>query len=218
LPSFGVSLIPVYGSAKSSYVHFSHGNYGRGILYGALAISDVFLVKSLAIGAGRLAVKALGTVAVDTTVHVAEAGGARAGEAVLDANAVIGAFERPGELAQVEAGLAGRAPVVPITAAKEFLKGAPGARTLADRAARGTQLRLWLTANGGRIGAAASESDVLASQVAAGRLGFTSSRSALTLTDARVLLSAEREGLPLLTRDVALQNIAKAFNLSFEAY
>jgi RHS repeat-associated protein len=57
LPSLGGSLIPVYGSGKSSLVHFQHGNYGRGIAYGALAVTDVFLVKSLIVGGGKLVVR-----------------------------------------------------------------------------------------------------------------------------------------------------------------
>jgi RHS repeat-associated protein len=60
LPGFGASLIPGYGSAASSFVHFSHGNYGRGIAYAVLAVSDVFLVKSLVVGVGKAAVKGAG--------------------------------------------------------------------------------------------------------------------------------------------------------------
>jgi hypothetical protein len=42
-------------------VQFSHGNYGRGVLYGVLAISDVFLVKSIVTGGGKLLLRAGGT-------------------------------------------------------------------------------------------------------------------------------------------------------------
>jgi hypothetical protein len=54
LPGTLGSITPFYGSIKSSAVHYSHGNYGRTAAYGALAISDVFLVKSLVLGGGRL--------------------------------------------------------------------------------------------------------------------------------------------------------------------
>jgi RHS repeat-associated protein len=64
LPGAVGSAVPLYGSGKSSYVHFSHGNYGRGALYGALAISDIFLVKSLIVGGGKLALKIAGSSAL----------------------------------------------------------------------------------------------------------------------------------------------------------
>lgn len=54
LPGTLGSVTPLYGSGKSSLVHFSHGNYGRGLAYGALAVSDVFLLKSLVVGGGKL--------------------------------------------------------------------------------------------------------------------------------------------------------------------
>jgi RHS repeat-associated protein len=60
LPGTLGSVTPVYGSVKSSKVHFAHGNYGRGVLYGALAISDVFLVKSLVVGGGKLILRGAG--------------------------------------------------------------------------------------------------------------------------------------------------------------
>jgi len=56
-PSFGKSLIPVIGSVQSANYHFDKGNWGRGIGYTALAISDVFLVRSLVTGAVRLAAR-----------------------------------------------------------------------------------------------------------------------------------------------------------------
>jgi hypothetical protein len=60
LPGTLGSVTPIYGSVQSSRVHVSHGNYVRGVAYGALAISDVFLVKSVALGVGKLALKAGG--------------------------------------------------------------------------------------------------------------------------------------------------------------
>src|ERR1019366_7436026 len=42
LPGTLASVVPIYGSGKSTIVHFSHGNYGRAAVYGVLTISDVF--------------------------------------------------------------------------------------------------------------------------------------------------------------------------------
>src|SRR5690606_23053911 len=42
------SLIPVWGSGRAAVDHFQNGNYWRGLGHLALAISDVFLIKSLA--------------------------------------------------------------------------------------------------------------------------------------------------------------------------
>ena len=47
------SMIPIWGSGRAAIDHFENGNYWRGVGYTALAISDVFLVKSLATAAGR---------------------------------------------------------------------------------------------------------------------------------------------------------------------
>jgi RHS repeat-associated protein len=57
LPGLGGSLIPIYGNGKSFLVHIKHGNYGRATFYAVMTISDVFLVKSLVVGAGKLAIK-----------------------------------------------------------------------------------------------------------------------------------------------------------------
>ena len=64
-PGLGESLIPVWGSGRSAAHHFSKfasddgtwGDLGWGIGYTALAITDVFLVKAIAVGVGKLAVK-----------------------------------------------------------------------------------------------------------------------------------------------------------------
>ena len=47
------SLIPIWGSGRAAVDHFQNGNYWRGLGYTALAVSDVFLVKSLATMAVR---------------------------------------------------------------------------------------------------------------------------------------------------------------------
>ena len=52
--SFLESIIPVIGSVKNANYHFNHENWIRGTGYTALAISDVFLFRSLCTGAFRL--------------------------------------------------------------------------------------------------------------------------------------------------------------------
>jgi RHS repeat-associated protein len=56
-PSFGKSLIPVIGSAQSAIYHFHHGNYVRGGIYTALAISDLFLAGTIVKGVGKVAMR-----------------------------------------------------------------------------------------------------------------------------------------------------------------
>ena len=73
-PGIGESLIPIWGSARTSVDHFQNGNYGRGILYGALAVSDVFLVKSLVVGAGKLAMVGFSKLAIEESATVAAKG------------------------------------------------------------------------------------------------------------------------------------------------
>jgi RHS repeat-associated protein len=60
LPGTLGSVTPLYGSGKSALVHFSHRNYGRGALYGALTISDVLLAKLLVVGGGKLILRGVG--------------------------------------------------------------------------------------------------------------------------------------------------------------
>lgn len=48
--------IPVWGSTRASIDHFQNGNYWRGTAYAALAVSDLFLVKSLVTGGVKLGV------------------------------------------------------------------------------------------------------------------------------------------------------------------
>jgi RHS repeat-associated protein len=44
------SMIPVWGYGRAAIDHFQNGNYWRGTFYGALAISDVFLMRSIVTG------------------------------------------------------------------------------------------------------------------------------------------------------------------------
>lgn len=47
------SMIPVWGSGRSAVNEFQNGNYGWAAFHTAMAISDVFLVKSIATGIGK---------------------------------------------------------------------------------------------------------------------------------------------------------------------
>jgi len=53
-PGFWEGAVPVWGSGKSAVHHFEEGHWGRGTLYSVLAVSDVFLVKALVTGAGKI--------------------------------------------------------------------------------------------------------------------------------------------------------------------
>lgn len=55
-----VSLIPIYGSGRQAYRDFKSGHYVWGTINTALAISDVFLVKSLVTVAGKVVVETVG--------------------------------------------------------------------------------------------------------------------------------------------------------------
>ncbi|MEJ5092464.1 hypothetical protein GEO21_20735 [Sphingobacterium faecium] len=52
-PGTAESFIPVWGSGRSAIDNFQNGNYGWGTFHTAMAISDVFLVKSIANGIGK---------------------------------------------------------------------------------------------------------------------------------------------------------------------
>ena len=79
LPGTLGSITPVYGSLKSSIVHFSHGNYGWGIAHGAMAVSDAFLLKSLAVGGVKLLSKGIARAGLkggaEASAHIAASHG-----------------------------------------------------------------------------------------------------------------------------------------------
>jgi RHS repeat-associated protein len=58
-PGFGESLIPIWGSGRQSIHDFQCGHYVWGTINAALAISDVFLVKSLFSAAAKVGVEGL---------------------------------------------------------------------------------------------------------------------------------------------------------------
>lgn len=57
-PGIAEGMIPVWGSSRAAIDHFQQGNYGWGAFHTAMAVSDVFLVKSIATGLGKGAWKA----------------------------------------------------------------------------------------------------------------------------------------------------------------
>lgn len=54
------SAIPIWGSGRAAVDHFQNGNYWQGALYTGLAISDVFLVKSIFTGIAKGGIAAFG--------------------------------------------------------------------------------------------------------------------------------------------------------------
>lgn len=60
-PGFWEGMIPMWGSGKSAAYQFGKGHYVRGTVYGAMAVSDVFLVKSIVTGLAKGAVKVAGS-------------------------------------------------------------------------------------------------------------------------------------------------------------
>jgi RHS repeat-associated protein len=56
-PGFAESLIPIWGSGREAVHDFQTGHWGWGLVNTGLAISDVFLVKSLVTAGGKLVIK-----------------------------------------------------------------------------------------------------------------------------------------------------------------
>ena len=125
----------------------------------------------------------------------------RTAECALDTNTLISALDK-GELAAVDKALAGRAPVLSIRAAREYL-----------RKGDIINLRGFLTARGGRMASAATAVEIANLQVRARSLGRV-----LHYADAEVAASAVREGIPLMTRDARLHSFLRAAGLQVELY
>lgn len=123
----------------------------------------------------------------------------RAGEVLLDTNAVIAAIER-GEVAAV---LHGRAPVIPITAVKEYLRGGGSA----------DGLRTFLRSSGGRVALAGREEVAAQLRTQAGLAGRS-----LGSADSRIAASALREGLPVVTRDKQFRNLLGWLGIQMESF
>jgi hypothetical protein len=71
-PGFWEGLIPIWGSGRSAVHHFQEGNWGRGTFYAAMAVTDVFLVKSLVVAGGKLLVEGGLKIAAEETVNLSE--------------------------------------------------------------------------------------------------------------------------------------------------
>jgi hypothetical protein len=56
-PGFWGSLVPIWGSGRTAIDDFQNGRWGWGLFNSALAISDVFLIKSIATAGAKLLVK-----------------------------------------------------------------------------------------------------------------------------------------------------------------
>ncbi|MBK8013952.1 MAG: VCBS repeat-containing protein [Deltaproteobacteria bacterium] len=185
-------------------------NEMKGLIIAAGAIGALPAVLNLAIGSGfalaATEITAAEAAGVETAAIGAGSAGARiaaaaggAGRATvsLDTNALIAAVERGQSI------LGGRAPVVPITVAKEFLRGGGSSAAL----------REFLTANGGRIGLAGSEAAAAGLRQQAAGLG-----RALQLGDSRVAAGAMREGMPLITNDRKFGNFLRAIGYPVEGF
>jgi RHS repeat-associated protein len=83
-PGFWEGMIPIWGSGREAVHHFQEGNWGRGVAYSALAISDVFLVKAVVVAGGRLVVQGGIKLATEEAVSVA---GRNAGKETIEATA-----------------------------------------------------------------------------------------------------------------------------------
>ena len=70
-PDLLESLIPVWGSGRESVNHFQQGNYGKGLLWGAMAASDIFLVKAVVISGIKLVGRAGTSLALKGSTSVA---------------------------------------------------------------------------------------------------------------------------------------------------
>ncbi|MGC4128050.1 MAG: RHS repeat-associated core domain-containing protein, partial [Bergeyella sp.] len=87
------SLIPIWGSGRAAVDHFQNGNYWRSAAYTALAVSDVFMVKSIATGLGRGAWKLLEVTPIPKSVE---------GAVKLYSNATFKSFEKQLETNGIE--------------------------------------------------------------------------------------------------------------------
>jgi predicted nucleic acid-binding protein len=121
---------------------------------------------------------------------------------VVDANVVIGAIER-NEGAAIDAALNGRRPILPISAAGEYLvKGDPA------------QLTLWLAQRGGRLASPTSQREVDDLQKGAFLAGVHPPKN----KDAAVAATAQREGVPVLTKDQNFLKFLRRMQMPHERY
>ena len=101
-------MIPIWGSGRDAVYNFQKGNYGWGTFYTVLAITDVFLVKSLVTAVGKGIFKAGATAVVKEGAEktIIKEGGEtllkEGGEAVLKEGAEKVVVKEGGETALKE--------------------------------------------------------------------------------------------------------------------
>lgn len=75
-PGFAESLIPIWGSGREAIHDFQTGHWGWGAVNTALAVTDVFLVKSLVTAGAKIVVKGVAEVAAKEGASVLSKEGA----------------------------------------------------------------------------------------------------------------------------------------------
>lgn len=127
----------------------------------------------------------------------AKAEGLLARTVSLDTNALIAALEK-GSVAAVDKSIAGRIPIVSITAVKEFLGGGGSIQAL----------RNFLAERGGRLAAAGTEAEAASLRAQAQQMGRS-----LGVGDSRVGASAVKEGATVITNDKRFGNFLRAIGI-----
>lgn len=100
LPGLGVAIIPVVGSGNESAVRFKHGDVVGGVIFVALAATDVFLVKSLVVGGGKAAAEGTAKIAGDAAAGAADDA---AQASARGADDLVEVFRGTGRTAELEA-------------------------------------------------------------------------------------------------------------------
>ncbi|WP_240958044.1 RHS repeat-associated core domain-containing protein [Streptomyces barkulensis] len=130
------------------------------------------------------------------------------GEVAVDTNAVTDALSGA-KTAEVDAALAGRAPVLSPTAHRELLEGGHSEGAIGS----------WLSERGGRIGPASTSEGVASLQARLrGMWKGKSFRPMIADDDASVLHSAIQDGLPIITNDKRFYKNIERLGYSSERY
>jgi RHS repeat-associated protein len=77
-PGFWDGLIPFYGSGRSAIDHFQNGEVGLGFVNVGLCVADIFIVRSLVVGGGRIGARLLAREAAEEAAGAAERATAQA--------------------------------------------------------------------------------------------------------------------------------------------
>ncbi|MFV2110489.1 type II toxin-antitoxin system VapC family toxin [Micromonospora sp. LOL_015] len=147
-------------------------------------------------GGGKATSKPGGNTGASTRSNGGTSGGGGAGragngEVAVDTNAVTDALSGA-KTAEVDAALAGRAPVVSPTAYRELIEGGHSIGAIDE----------WISARGGRMGAASTSKGVEALQAQLKAMWKGKAfRPMIAVDDAAVLHSALQDGLAIITND-----------------